>query len=335
MTTQLDFSCGVGLESTFATFAVASRFFESEAKAKWDVKTTEGKGLRPTKGVTRTSRHSITHVEGSVDIALDAPTSGLGFLINAVMGSVTTNLVTAGTYQQVHTLSTTDPIQTYSIQQVVPLLGGAANNAHSFRGCAFDSLTIEAKEGEYVAFTASAILSRLITAGAGAAPSYPSNDGLFSYVHGAITLDPVATLTEPTTTALASLSSSSAVNVVDFSVNVKRNLDQKGFNLGGAGLRRRAPVLGRPEITGKITVEYTDNTLRDAYLSQGSVPCVLTFTNGSAVLQVVLPAIRFSGELPTSNGGDVVTQSIPFKAFDNGTASQPIWIVYRSADTAP
>ncbi|MEI4563287.1 hypothetical protein, partial [Klebsiella pneumoniae] len=78
--------------------------------AKWDVKTTEGKGLRPTKGVTRTSRHSITHVEGSVDIALDAPTSGLGFLINAVMGSVTTNLVTAGTYQQVHTLSTTDPI---------------------------------------------------------------------------------------------------------------------------------------------------------------------------------------------------------------------------------
>ena len=127
----------------------------------------------------------------------------------------------------------------------------------------------------------------------------------------------------------------SAVNVVDFSVNVKRNLDQKGFNLGGAGLRRRAPVLGRPEITGKITVEYTDNTLRDAYLSQGSVPCVLTFTNGSAVLQVVLPAIRFSGELPTSNGGDVVTQSIPFKAFDNGTASQPIWIVYRSADTAP
>ncbi|MFG6277925.1 phage tail tube protein [Microbacterium sp. 5K110] len=334
MTTQLDFSVGLGLEAAFATITPATRFFESEAKAKWDVKTAMSKGLRPTKGVDRTSRQSISHVEGTMDITVDAPTRGLGFLINAVMGSVVTTNVSTGLTQQVHTLSTTDPVPTYAVQEVVPLLGGAANNAHIFRGCAFDSLTIDAKEGEYVAVTASALLSRILVTSPGVAAAYPSDDGLFSYVQGQIFLGD-GVLTEPTTTALASLAVTSAVNIADFSVTVKRNLDQKGFNLGGAGLRRRAPVLGKPQITGKLTAEYTDNVLRDAYLAQTSLACVLTFTNGTAVLQVVLPAIRLGGEVPASNGGETVTQSIPFTAFDNGTATQPIWIVYRSADTAP
>lgn len=333
MGTQLDYTVGLAKESAYGTPATVTRFFESEAKAKYDVQTVKSKGLRPGKNVARTSRHSISHFEGSTDIELDAPTSGLGFMIEAVLGAVTSTLVSTGLYQQVHTLSTTDPVKTYTIQEVVPTIGGLNSFPHTFSGCAFDSLEIAAKEGEYVTLKTSATIRGLSTAVAAAAASYPSNDSLFSFVQGAVVVG-TGTLTEPTTTALASITGAPAVNITDVSVKVARNLDKKGWNLGGAGLRSRPPQLGKPEITGKMTAEYTDNTLRDAYLAQSNLALVLTFTNGAAVLQIVIPTIRLKGEVPGSNGGDPITQSIDFEGFDNGTATQPIWIVIRTADSA-
>lgn len=333
MGTQLDYTVGLAKEATYGVAATVTRFFESEAKAKYDVQTVKSKGLRPGKGVARTSRHSISHFEGSTDIELDANTAGLGFLINAVMGAVTSGLASAGVYQQVHTLSTSDPVQTYTIQEVIPALGGVNSYPHTFTGCAFDSLELSAKEGEYVSVKTSATIRDLSTSVPAAAASYPSNDALFSFVNGAVILGTGA-LTEPTGTALAALAGDPAVNITDVSVKIARNIDKKGWNLGGAGKRSRPPQLGKPEITGKLTAEYTDNTLRDAYLGQSSLALLLTFTNGTSVLQIVLPAIRLKGEVPGSNGGDPVTQSIDFEAFDNGSASQPIWIVIRTADTS-
>ncbi|KAA9110183.1 phage tail tube protein [Microbacterium rhizomatis] len=332
MTQQLDFSVGMGKETTYGSPSAVTRFFESEAKAKYDVKTIKGSGLRPTKGVARTSRQSISGFEGSTDIELDAPTRGLGFLLNAVMGAVTNTLVSTGLYQQVHTLSTTDPVASYAIQEALPPIGGGASNVHTFRGCVFDSLEISAKEGAYLSVKLSATILKMLTTGATAA-SYPSDDTLFSFVHGSIQVG--GSLTEPGATTLAVGDAIPAVNISDFSLKVARNLDKKGWNLGGAGLRSRPPVLGKPEITGKITAEYTDNVLRDAYLAQTPLVLILTFTSGSNVLQIAMPAIKLKGEVPTSNGGDVITQSIDFEAFDNGTASQPIFIVYRTADTTP
>lgn len=333
MTTQIDFQVGIGQEGTYGAVTGVSRFFESEAKAKYDVQTIKGKGLRPTKGVARTSRHSISHFEGSADIELDVPTRGFGYLLNAVFGSVVNTLVSGSLYQQVHTLSTTDPVPSYCIQEALPPIGGGAANVHNFRGCVFDSLDISVKEGEYVSAKLAATIQKLVTTGSVTAASYPSDDSLFGFTLGAISLG--GTLTAPTTTALAVSPASAAVNVSDLSVSVKRNLDKKGWNLGGAGYRSRPPLLGKPDLSGKLTVEYTDNVLRDAYLNQTSLPLVATFTNGQAVLQIVLPAIRLKGEVPTSNGGEPITQSIDFDAFDDGVAAQPIWIVYRTLDTAP
>ena len=39
------------------------------------------------------------------------------------------------------------------------------------------------------------------------------------------------------------------------------------------------------------------------------------------------------GEVPASKDGSPITLSIDFEAFDNGSAAQPIWIVYRTLDT--
>lgn len=344
MGTQLDFSVGLAKETTYGTPVTPTRFVESEAKMKYEIKTAQGRGLRPGKNVNRLNRHQAVHFEGSGDIDIDVPTRGFGFLLNALFGQVTSTLVPAtapALYQQNHTLqAASDPVQSFTLQEILPTLGGVNTYPHTFTGCVFDSMELSAKEGAILEAKFSLTARELQTAFAAAATSYPVDDALFTFVHGEISIG--GTLTAPTTTAPASLSGTPAANIADFSLSVKRNVDSDGWNLGGAGLRSRAPLYGKPELTGKITAEYTDNTLRDAYLQQTALALVLTFEHNVAVsgahkptLQVVLPAIRLGGEVPSSDGGKAIKLSIDFEAFDNGVAAQPIWVIYRTLDTTP
>lgn len=342
MTTQLDFTLGMSRETTYGTPVAPTRFAESEAKIKYDVKTSDSKGLRPGKNVKRLARNAITHFEGSGDVSFDVPTRGFGLWLNAVLGGVSNTLIPSSVpavYQQVHTLSTSDPVPTFTVQEVLPTLGGVNAYPHTFTGCAFDSIELSAKEGGFVEAKLSLTARELVTSFAASAASYPADDALFTFVHGAISLG--GTLTVPTATAVATVTGTPAANIADVSVSVKRSLDSDGWNLGGKGLRSRAPLLGMPEISGKMTAEYTDNTLRDAYLSQSAMSLVLTFEHNVAVsgtlkptLQIVLPAIRLKGEVPASDGGNAIKQSIDFEAFDDGVTAQPIFVVYRTLDTA-
>lgn len=343
MTTQLDFTLGMTRETTYGVAVAPTRFAESDAKIKYDVKTVQSKGLRPGRNVNRLNRNAIARFEGSGDVAFDVPTRGFGLWLNAVLGGLTNTLI-GGTvpamYQQVHTLSTSDPVPTFTVQEVLPTLGGVNAYPHTFTGCAFDSIEISAKEGGFVEAKLSLTARELLTSFAASAASYPADDSLFTFVHGGISVG--GTLTPPTATAPASMTGTPAANIADVSLSVKRSLDSDGWNLGGKGLRSRAPLLGAPEISGKLTAEYTDNTLRDAYLTQTALSLVLTFEHNVAVsgtlkptLQIVLPAIRLKGEVPASDGGSPIKLSVDYEAFDDGVTAQPIYVVYRTLDTAP
>ncbi|WP_295837348.1 phage tail tube protein [uncultured Microbacterium sp.] len=342
MTTQLDFTVGIGRETTYGTAVAPTRFAESDAKMKYDVKTIQSKGLRPGKNVNRLNRNAIGRFEGSGDVAFDVPTRGFGMWLNAVLGAVVSTVVPSTTpalYQQVHTISTTDPVQTFTLQEVLPTLGGVNSYPHTFTGCAFDSIELSAKEGGFVEAKLSVTARELLTSFAASAASYPADDALFTFVHGGISLG--GTLTPATATAPASMSGTSAANIADFSFAIKRSLDSDGWNLGGKGLRSRAPLLGLPELSGKITAEYTDNALRDAYLAQTPLSLLLTFEHNVAVsgankpmLQIALPAIRLKGEVPASDGGNAIKLSIDFEAFDDGISAQPVTVVYRTLDAA-
>ena len=53
------------------------------------------------------------------------------------------------------------------------------------------------------------------------------------------------------------------------------------------------------------------------------------------VRQIALSSVLLKGDVPQSNGGAPVSVDIDFEAFDNGVAAQPIYVLYRSADTTP
>lgn len=344
MTTQLDYSVGIGKEETYGTGVTPARFFESDASMKYDRQQAQGKAFRPGKRVNQLNRHVLNRIEVSGDMTLEATTKGLGFLLQAVFGTVA-NTVIADTdpavYQQVHTLRSSDPVDSYTIQEVLPTIGGGTGQPHTFTGCIANSIDINAKEGSPLELKVAWLGRDMNTDTAAAATSYPTDDDLLTFVHGSIGYE--GTLTEPTTTALAALSGDAASNIVDFAVTVANNLDTDGYTLGGAGLRARPNLLGKAGITGKLTAEYTDNTLRDAYIDQTPLPLVLTFVHERvlseepddtfAVLQIVLPSVRLKGEIPTSNDGSAIQQSIDFEAFDNGSATEPIWVIYRTLDT--
>jgi hypothetical protein len=345
MTTQIDYSVGLVKEPAYGTTTTTTRYFESPATMKYVPEKTQSKMFRPSKRVNRLNRNVLKHVTVSGDMNVEAATKGFGFLLEAVLGVVTNTLIAStspNVYQQVHTIRKTDPVQSYTLQEVLPMIGGSSANPHTFSGCVADSIELSAKEGGILDAKIAWLGRDMDTTTAAAAASYPVGDELFTFVGGSIGY--AGTLTAPTATALGSLSSAVSNNIKDFSVSIDNNLDTGGFNSGGSGKRSRANLLGAALIKGKILAEYWDNSLRDAYIAQSPLPLVLTFTtatvlsatpsNTYAVLQVIIPAVLLKGEIPLSKDGNPIEQSIDFEGFDNGASAEPIWIVYRTLDVS-
>lgn len=341
MTTQLDSSIGIKAETTYGTPVTVDRHVEFLTES-FDVKSefSLGAGLKVGSRTPRASRRVLTQTGAEGSLGMEAPTKGLGIFLKAILGTVTTTLVETGVYQQVHTPLTSDPVPSFTIQKGVPPIGGGSTHAMTMPGCVCKSLELSAKAGDPVEISTDWIGAEVRTNISYATPVYPSDLDILSFVHGAIVLG--GTLTAPTTTALASSTASAAANVMDVKVKIESGVDDGGRALGGAGAITRKPVLGKLGISGQMTIEYTDNTLRDAALAGTTMALVLTFTHpdligatARPVLQVVVPAIVFEPKIPQASDGKAISVAFDFTGLDDETSAAPIWVVYRSADTTP
>jgi hypothetical protein len=342
---QSDYTLGMAKETEYGTLAVPTRFFEPETfSLKESVATAQGSGMRPGKRVARAARRAIVKREAAGDIQLDATTVGLGYLLAAFFG-VTTNTETgvgSGVFQQVHTLKTEDWSDSYTIQQGIPRLGSGVTDAYTYTGAQCSTLTLDAPADDIVSVSTSWVARALSLTEAYAAPSYPDELDLFTFVGGSIYIGADA-FTAPTDTALASAGTELAT-VRTAQVNLDNGLDSNGFNLGGGGRRSRpaAYMGGKADgVGGSLTMEYTSRDLVDAYLDQAELCMLLTFEGPTEIavgekptLQIAVPSVFLDGDLPEPNGGDVITTSHDWTGLQ-GTDPQPVYAVYRSADTEP
>ena len=342
MTIQSDYTVGLTKEPAYGTFTAPTRFFEAESTLKEKVTTKQGSGMRPSQRVARASRRAIVKRESSGDITLDAMSVGLGYLLGAFFGvSTITQIAATAVYQQVHTLKKVDYLDSYTIQQGIPRLGSDTTDAYTYTGAQCGQLSIDAKADDIVSMKTSWIAKELSLAQAYAAPSYPAELDLFTFVGGSIAIGGTA-FTAPTTTALASAGAALAT-VRDVSVALDNGLDKNGFNLGGGARRSRpAALIGGKEdvVGGSFTVEYSDRDFVDAYLDQADMSLILKFEGPAEIaagylptLQVAVPLIRLDGDLPTGNGGDVITVQHPWTGLAPASG-EPVYAVYRSLDTA-
>lgn len=339
MTIQADCSIGFKKEVAYGTAVTVDRFLEfTEETLDFEREYYQGKGLRPGTRVARSGRRLLVKDGGAGDISLEVPSRGLGTLLEAMLGGAAHTQVAGALYQQVFTLQKTDFLPSLTIQKGIPRLGADTVDAYTLRGAVCSSFELTMGSSEVLTLKSSWTARDVATDIAYAVPSYPADLELFSFVEASLVLG--GTVTLPTGTALAT-GGTTVANIRDFTISVSNNLDSNGYNLGGGGKRSRRPAIGLADVSGTLTAEYDSITLRDAVRDNTGLTMVATFTTATditagnpATLQVVVPDIRFEGELPKSNGGDVITQSMKFVGLDGLVAAQPLYIVVRTADTA-
>ena len=326
MTTPQDCSVGLGVESVYGTAVARTRWFEFLDESFNFVKNVkQGVGLRVGSRVARSGRRVVASAEGSGDLTIEAVTKGLGLLWQLGLGSGTSTLVSAGLYQQVFTLG--DAMPSATIQKGIPRADGTVD-AYTFTGCMVESLTIDCPNADNVKVKTSWNAKDMTTATAYTAPSYATGPSVFTFAHGAVYS---GALTAPTATALGSAATPVA-SIRSGSITIKHNLKTDRYNCGGYG-RKEKPFAGIREISGSLVAEYADAAFRDAIVNDTSMTLVKTFTAGLDVLQIVIPDVRFDGDIVKAST-DLAMQDIKWTGLDGLTAAQPIWIVCRTADTA-
>lgn len=326
MTTPQDCSVGLGVESVYGTAVARTRWFEFLDESFNFVKNVkQGVGLRVGSRVARSGSRVVASAEGSGDLTIEAVTKGLGLLWQLGLGSGTSTLVSAGLYQQVFTLG--DAMPSATIQKGIPRADGTVD-AYTFTGCMVESLTIDCPNADNVKVKTSWNAKDMTTATAYTAPSYATGPSVFTFAHGAVYS---GALTAPTATALGSAATPVA-SIRSGSITIKHNLKTDRYNCGGGG-RKEKPFAGIREISGSLVAEYADAAFRDAIVNDTSMTLVKTFTAGADVLQIVIPDVRFDGDIVKAST-DLAIQDIKWTGLDGLTAAQPIWIVCRTADTA-
>lgn len=328
-----DGSIGLILESIYGVNpGPVTRWFEYiDESLNFDPTRVQGKGLRVGGRLARSGRRVTPMAQAKGDLQVEAVSKGMGLLWNLALGSSVSTLVSAGVFQQVHTLGDAPPSAT--IQKGLPQVGGTVD-PYTFVGMMVAGLELDFPNGDLVTAKFTFDGKDVGTGTAYAAPSYATSPNLFHFANGAITS---GALTAPTTIALGS-GASVLADIRGGSLSLQNNLVDKRFNYGGGG-RKSKPVPGLRSLSGKLDIEYDSNVFAQAFLNDTPMNLILTWQGaalaaGFETLQVIIPEIKFDDELPNTNGTDLIVQGMQFTGLDNLTAAQPFWIVTRTADTA-
>lgn len=335
MASNQDFSLAIGVESVFKTGVAPTRAHEIVTETlDWNPVRKQGQGLRVGSRVARSGRRVTPIADGGGDIMIECASKGMGLLLQACFGAATSTLVSGSTFQQVFTLG--DTPSSLTIQKGIVEDGGTVD-PHTFLGCMVDSFEFGFPNADIATLKATVDAAdfssvQAYTSVSSLFPTEPVN--LFHFANASLSM---GALTAPTTIALG-VGATPTANIRDAVVTVGNNLTNNKFNFGGGG-RKGKQNRGIRTVSGKFTMQYDATTYRDLFLADSPMNLVLNYTGaalstGVETLQVIVPEIKFDGELPKANGTDLITVPMAFTGLDNLTAAQPIWAVLRTADTA-
>jgi hypothetical protein len=333
MAAQQDQSVGFIEEVTYNTSPGAVTRWVEFTDAPFDYKPTrvQGKGLRVGSSVARSGRRVQAAVEADGSVSLEAISKGMGLLWKWAMGGATSTLVSGSTYQQVFSLSST--LASFVAQQGLVQGDDGTVDATTFTGVMMDGFDLNFPNADIVNAKFGFDICNLTTATGYAAPSYAASPSLFHHANASLS---TGALTAPTTTALGA-GGTPVANVIGGSLTLANNLSSVK-PIGNAG-KKVKPTTGAREISGSLDVDYDSTTFRDAFIADTPFNLVITWTGealsvGNATLQIIVPEIKFDGDLPHPNGTDRIAQGMKFTGLDNLTAAQPLWIVMRTSDAA-
>jgi hypothetical protein len=342
--TLLDHSVGMAIESAFATGVTPTRFNEWSPGngLDFDPLVAEGAGIRQGSRFDRSGRRVGVIGKGSGPLMFDVLSKGFGLWWQWGFGTSISTLVSAATYQQVHTtaLPGGTVMKSATIQEGIVQAGAGTIDTYTYTGATCKSLELTCSSSSPLLtakFDTDA--KALGVATAYATPAY-ANTGATVFNWGSLTATIGGTFTAPTTNTLASSASPTAVAIRGVTFTLDNGIDDGRWVPGS----RNQPTIGERGGIIKLEVEYdavTGTLLRDAQIAQTNIgPFIATWSGatlgvGVETLQIAVPDLRInSGAIPVPSDDKTIVTSIELKVTDGLVAPEPIWLLTRTADTA-
>lgn len=338
MSNATDVALTLAAETTYGTPVTVTKSFEFlKESLTFRKKVNDSASYRYGSSFKSSAGRVIVTTDAGGDVSMEVGTVNFGVLWKACLGAATSTKDGAtNVYQQVHTIGSTLPSLT--VQKVLPSLntdGTFSDAVYTFTSAMVSKWALNVPNAGVATLDLTLDSRDVLTTTAKATPAYGANNHVLHFGGACLY---TGTLTAPTATVAASATTAVA-NVKDITIECDNALAvDKTYYFCGAG-KKSKPWKGVPQVSGKMTVEFvTDGPFVAAFLADTAMTLLLNLAakeNTDEKVQVALSEIRIEGDLPQAGGTPgVIEMTVPFTAYANGVAAQPIWIVNRCYDTS-
>ena len=331
----LDGQFGVAAEATVGTPATVTRFFEFNKESIQGVRSgIQGAGIHAGGQYNRLSRYKRTTQTVGGGLDLDVPEKGLGLLLKHMLGSsaAATQIDTTTAYQQVHNPGPLGGLS-LTLQKGVPQASDRTVKAYTYRGAKVSEWTLASQTGQNTTLSLTFDAWDEDSATALAAASFPVT-GVFDFTQCVIKLGGTAS----TNTGVTSIAGGVAVDgLTAFELKGTNPLAAERFFLGSA-VKAEQLENGYRGVALSLTGEFDKTVLYDLFALDTTTAVQITHTGSlietghNFVLDIILPAVRWTVGANVIDGPDIVPTKLDGMALDD-QATTPIQITYISTDT--
>lgn len=323
MASILDVAILFGKESTYGTPVTLTDAFEGKA----DTYTRQhdyidSVGFRGGMETLRSDRRVLVNMGGEGSLEIDVLSTGFGFLMQAMLGSVAGPVQQGATaaYKSTATSTAADPNDSYTVQ-IQRVDAGGTLQSYTHHGGVVTGWTLNQDVGGLLTATLNFDFEDVDTSTGDGTPTYAASNVPFDW-----------------TMAKASMDS---VDTPVLSVNLTGDLGLKTDRrfLRQSALKKQPIRSTVPSFEGTITMEYEGQTEYNDFVAGNVIPIVFTWTGAqiespyNAEVVVTCNACQYTGNQPVSSLNDTPTLTLPFKVLDNGSDAA-MTIEYTSTDTS-
>lgn len=336
----LDAQLGYKLEATTGTAVTVDKFLEFNSESMdFDPGYIEPEGLRVGIKFKRGSRLVQSRKMVTGNVSLNYPTRLTGALWKASLGSsvVTPTLVLGSAYSQVH--QTGDLLnKSLTLQVGRPQPSDQVVKPHTFNGCKVTGWEWSVSDNETAKFSIDFDGWDEATATALATASFPSaplaeefNFSQCTVFSQGGTIGGANPLTYTGGSTITSI-------VKSLSFKGDNALATERYGLGNLGVKKEQLENGTPTITGTLEAEYLQSEFYTPFKANTSTSLNVKF-EGSIIsgtdkntIEFIVPQIRIKNVTPQVSGPDLVTATVEFEVYSDGT-NNPFQVKLIAADS--
>lgn len=305
---------GVKAETTWGTFVAPTRFYPliSESLTE-EIDRLESEGIVTGLRVLNTAQWAAGNVDVGGDIETELYQQGMGALLKACFGAVSTS--GAGPYT--HTFTPGDLTDDHlSVQVGKPDVAGTVQ-PFSFSGMKVTDWELSMEAGGLVTLSTSLVGKQLATSESLATASFGTGTATpFTFKHASATI------------------AGGAANVKKLTIQGSNGLDGDRRFIGSE--YRAEPLEAElREYGGTVDLEFESLTQMNRFRNATEVALVATISAGASASLTTTMNVRFDGATPEVDGRGIVQLSAPYKCIGSTTDASAITAVLISNDTTP